>query len=165
MAARRSFRPPEGGRGGPERAGAPIRAFNRISEKAIRMYGPVLHPQIVSIADATLMDAVNVTEGSPDDCIYLVNTSKDPKEVRQKLKAKDTQKVYAVDATKIALDCFGRPLPNSSILGALCKVTDVVELDVLLENVKKSFGKKFAQKIIDGNLEAARRGYEEVKEG
>ncbi|RJQ53956.1 MAG: pyruvate synthase [Nitrospiraceae bacterium] len=150
---------------GPERAGAPIRAFNRISEHAIRMYGPVLHPQIVSIADATLMDSVNVTEGSPDDCIYLVNTSRDPKEVRQKLKAKDTQKVYAVDATKIALDSFGKPLPNSSILGALSRITGVVTLDVMLENVKKSFGKKFAQKIIDGNLEATRRGYEEVKEG
>ncbi|RJQ50067.1 MAG: pyruvate synthase [Nitrospiraceae bacterium] len=150
---------------GPERAGAPIRAFNRISEHVIRMYGPVLHPKVVSIADATLMDAVNVTEGVPDDAIFLVNTSKDPKEVRQKLKAKDTQKVYSVDATKIALDCFGRPLPNSSMLGALCKVTGVVGLDVLKENVKKSFGKKFAQKIIDGNLEATQRGYEEVKEG
>lgn len=150
---------------GPERAGAPIRAFNRISEKAIRMYGPVLHPQVVSIADATLMDTVNVTEGAPDDAIFVVNTSRDPKEVRQKLKAKDSQKVYAVDATKIAVDSFGKPLPNSSILGAICKVTGVVGLDVLLENVKKSFGKKFAQKIIDGNLAATQRGYEEVKEG
>jgi len=150
---------------GPERAGAPIRAFNRISEKVIRMYGPVLHPKVVSIADATLIDSVNVTEGAPDDVIYLVNTSKDPKEVRQKLKAKDSQKVYTVDATKIAVECFGRPLPNSSMLGALCKATEVVSMDTLLDNVKKSFGKKFAQKIIDGNLDATRRGYEEVKEG
>jgi pyruvate ferredoxin oxidoreductase gamma subunit len=150
---------------GPERAGAPIRAFNRISEKVIRMYGPVLHPKVISIADATLIDSVNVTEGAPDDAIYLVNTSKDPKEIRQKLQAKDSQKVYALDATKIAVDCFGRPLPNSSMLGALCKVTEVVSMDTLLDNVKKSFGKKFAQKIIDGNLDATRRGYEEVKEG
>ena len=150
---------------GPERAGAPIRAFNRVSEKAIRMYGPVLHPKIISIADATLIDAVNVTEGAPDDVVYVVNTSKDPKEVRAKLKAKDSQKVYTVDATKIAVDCFGRPLPNSSMLGALSKATGIVAMDVLLDNVKKSFGKKFAQKIIDGNLDATRRGYEEVKEG
>ncbi len=150
---------------GPERAGAPIRAFNRISEKVIRMYGPVLHPKVVSIADATLIDSVNVTEGAPDDVIYLVNTSKDPKEIRQKLQAKDSQKVYTVDATRIAVECFGRPLPNSSMLGALCKATEVVSMDTLLDNVKKSFGKKFAQKIIDGNLDATRRGYEEVKEG
>lgn len=150
---------------GPERAGAPIRAFNRISGNVIRMYGPVLHPKVVSIADATLMDAVNVTEGAPDDAIFIVNTSRDPKEVRAKLKAKDSQKVYSIDATKIAVECFGRPLPNSSMLGAICRATGIVAIDVLLENVKKSFGKKFAQKIIDGNLNAARRGYEEVKEG
>jgi pyruvate ferredoxin oxidoreductase gamma subunit len=150
---------------GPERAGAPIRAFNRISENVIRMYGPVLHPKVVSIADATLMDAVNVMEGAPDDAIFLVNTSKDPKEVREKLQAKESQKVFSVDATKIAVESFGRPMPNSSMLGALTKVTGVVEMDVMLENVKKSFGKKFAQKIIDGNLDATKRGYEEVKEG
>lgn len=150
---------------GPERAGAPIRAFNRISEKVIRMYGPVLHPQIISIADATLIDAVNVTEGAPDNAIFIVNTSKDPKEVREKLKAKDSQKVYVIDATKIAVDCFGRPLPNSTMLGAISRTTGIVDMDTLLENVKKSFGKKFSQKIIDGNLDATRRGYEEVKEG
>lgn len=150
---------------GPERAGAPIRAFNRISEHAIRMYGPVLHPKVISIADATLMDAVNVTDGAPDDAVYIVNTSRAPKEVREKLKAKDSQKVFTVDATKIAVECFGRPLPNSSMLGAICKATEIVDMDTLLENVKKSFGKKFAQKIIDGNLDATRRGYEEVKEG
>jgi pyruvate ferredoxin oxidoreductase gamma subunit len=125
----------------------------------------VLHPQVVCIADATLMDAVNVTEGAPDDAIYVVNTSKEPEVVRAKLKAKKTQKVYAVDATKIAVDSFGRPLPNSSMLGAICKATGIVEMNVLLDNVKKSFGKKFAQKIIDGNLNATKRGYEEVKEG
>ncbi len=150
---------------GPERAGAPIRAFNRVSEKTIRMYGPVLHPKVVSIADATLIDTVNVTEGAPDDAIFIVNTSKDPKEVRKKLKAKDSQKVYTVDATRIAIDSFGRPLPNSSMLGAICKATAIVDMDTLLDNVKKSFGKKFAQKIINGNLEATKRGYEEVKEG
>lgn len=150
---------------GPERAGAPIRAFNRISENAIRMYGPVLHPKVVTIADATLIEAVNVTEGAPDDAVFIVNTSKDPKEIRKKLGAKDSQKVYAVDATRIAVDCFGRPLPNSSMLGAICRATDIVGMDTLLENVRKSFGKKFAQKIIDGNLEATKRGYEEVKEG
>ncbi len=150
---------------GPERAGAPIRAFNRVSEKVIRMYGPILHPKVVSIADATLIDAVNVTEGVPDDAIFIVNTSKDPKEVRKKLKAKDSQKVYTVDATRIAIDSFGRPLPNSSMLGAICKATAIIDMDTLLDNVKKSFGKKFAQKIIDGNLEATKRGYEEVKKG
>jgi len=150
---------------GPERAGAPIRAFNRISEKAIRMYGPVLHPKVISIADATLVDAVNVTEGAPDDAVYVVNTSKDPETVRESLSAQDSQGVYAVDATKIALECFGRPMPNSTMLGAICRAAAVVDMDTLLENVEKSFGKRFPRRIIDGNLEATRRGYEEARAG
>jgi pyruvate ferredoxin oxidoreductase gamma subunit len=150
---------------GPERAGAPLRAYNRVSNKELRMHCPVLHPQVISIVDATLIDSVDVTEGATDNAIFIVNTSKEPKEIREKLKAKPEQKVYTVDATKIALECIGRPLPNASMLGAICKVTGIVSLEHLLEDVRKSFGKKFSQKIINGNLEATKRGYEEVKEG
>lgn len=150
---------------GPERAGAPLRAYNRISSSEIRMHCPVLHPQIVSIVDATLLDSINVAEGSVDDAIFIVNTSKDPKEIREKLKAKSSQKIFTIDATRIALDCIGKALPNAPMLGAICKVTNILPLNTLLEAVEKSFGKKFAQKIIDGNLEAAKLGYEEVKQG
>ncbi len=150
---------------GPERAGAPLRAYNRISSKELRMHCPVLEPDIVSVVDATLLDSINIAEGSKDNTIFIINTTKDPKEVREKLKAGKNQKVFTVDATKIALDCFGRALPNSPMLGAVCKVTGIVPLDHLLEDVRKSFGKKFSQKIIDGNLEATKRGYEEVREG
>lgn len=150
---------------GPERAGAPLRAYNRISSKEIRMHCPVLNPQIVSVVDATLLDSVNVKEGTSEDAIFIVNTSKDPREIRAKLNANSGQKVYTVDATKIAIDSIGRALPNAPMLGVICKVTGIVSLEHLLEEVRKSFGKKFSQKIIDGNLEAARRGYEEVREG
>jgi len=150
---------------GPERAGAPLRAFNRVSDKELRMHCPVLEPKVVSVVDATLLDAINVADGALDDAIFVVNTTKDPKEVRSKLKAKASQKVFTVDASKIAQDCIGRALPNSPMLATVCKVTGLVTLDHLLDDVKKSFGKKFSQKIIDGNLEAVRRGFEEVKEG
>ncbi|MCK5511570.1 MAG: 2-oxoacid:acceptor oxidoreductase family protein [Thermodesulfovibrionia bacterium] len=150
---------------GPERAGAPLRAYNRISSREIRMHCPVLHPHIVNIADATLMDGVNVTEGALEDTIFIVNTAKEPKVIREKLKAKPTQKVFTIDATKIALECIGRALPNASMLGAISRATDLIPLDTLLEDVRKSFGKKFSQKIIDGNLIATKRGYEEVKQG
>lgn len=150
---------------GPERAGAPLRAYNRVSNKELRMHCPVLHPQVISIVDATLIDSVDVTEGATDNAIFIVNTSKEPKEIREKLKAKPEQKVYTVDATKIAIECIGRPLPNASMLGAISKATGIVSLEHLLEDVRKSFGKKFSQKIINGNLEATKRGYEEVKEG
>ncbi|MDH4231708.1 MAG: 2-oxoacid:acceptor oxidoreductase family protein [Nitrospirota bacterium] len=150
---------------GPERAGAPLRAYNRISSKELRMHCPVLEPNIVAVADATLLDSINTAEGAKDDTIFIVNTSKDPKEIREKLKAGPGQKVFSVDATKIALDCFGRALPNAPMLGAICRITGLITLEHLLEDVRKSFGKKFSQKIIDGNLEATKRGYEEVKEG
>jgi pyruvate ferredoxin oxidoreductase gamma subunit len=150
---------------GPERAGAPLRAYNRVSSKELRMHCPVLRPQIVSVVDATLLDGVNVMEGATEDATIVVNSSKDPQEIRAKLNAVSGQKVFAIDATKIALDCIGRALPNAPMLGAICKVTGLITLDHLLEDVRKSFGKKFSQKIIDGNLEATRRGYEEVREG
>jgi pyruvate ferredoxin oxidoreductase gamma subunit len=150
---------------GPERAGAPLRAYNRVSEKPLRMHCPVLNPGVVAVVDASLLDAINVTDGAKDDAVFIINTSKDPKEVRAKLKAKPTQKVFAIDATKIAIETIGRPMPNAPMLGAVNKAISIVGQDVLLEDVKGSFGKKFAQKIIDGNLEAVKRGYGEVKEG
>lgn len=149
---------------GPERAGAPLRAYNRISSKELRMHCPVLNPKIVVVADPTLLESINVAEGAPDDAIFIINTSKDPSVVRTKLHVSKNQKIFIVDATKIAIESFGRPMPNSPLVGALAKVSGVVPLETILEDVKKSFGKKFAKKIIDGNLEAARRGYEEVRE-
>jgi len=150
---------------GPERAGAPLRAYNRISDRELRLHCPVLNPNIVIVADPTLLDSIDVLEGSPDDAVLLVNTSKAPEEIRGKTSAKPGQKVVTVDATKISLETIGRNLPNACMLGALARVTGIVSLDILLEDIKASFGPKFSEKIITGNLEAARRGYEEVKEG
>ncbi len=150
---------------GPERAGAPLRAYNRISEGRLRMHCPVLNPKVVAVVDASLLDAINVADGAKDDAVFVINTGKDPQEIRAKLKAKPSQKVFTVDASKIAVETIGRPMPNSSMLGAVTKATAIVSMDVLLGDVKNSFGKKFAQKIIDANLAAVKRGYEEVKQG
>lgn len=150
---------------GPERAGAPLRAYNRISGKELRMHCPVLNPRTVGIVDATLLDSVNVSEGATDDASFVVNTSKEPTEIRKKLDARPGQKVYTLDASKISLETIGRTLPNAPMLGAVAKVTGLVGLEHLLEDVRMSFGKKFSQKIIDGNLEAVKRGYAEVREG
>lgn len=150
---------------GPERAGAPLRAYNRISDKELRIHCPVLQPNIVIVADPTLLDSINVLEGALDDAVLLVNTGKSPKEIREKTKAKASQKVLTVDATAISLETIGRNLPNACMLGALTKVSGIVPMDVLLDDIKGSFGSKFSEKIITGNLDAAKRGFEEVKEG
>jgi pyruvate ferredoxin oxidoreductase gamma subunit len=149
---------------GPERAGAPLKAYNRIASKELRMHCPVLEPDVVTVVDATLLDSINIAEGAKEHTVFVINTAKDPKEIRAKLQAGPKQRVITVDATKIAIDCFGRPMPNSPMLGAVCKATNLISLEHLLDDVKKSFGKKFSQKIIDGNIEATKRGYEEVKE-
>jgi pyruvate ferredoxin oxidoreductase gamma subunit len=150
---------------GPERAGAPLRAFNRISTKELRVHCPVLKPNIVIVADPTLLDSIDVLDGAPDDAILVVNTSKAPSEIRKKTKAKGSQKVITIDATKISLDTIGRNLPNACLLGTLSKVAEIVPMDILLEDIKGSFGAKFSEKIITGNLDAAKRGFEEVNEG
>jgi pyruvate ferredoxin oxidoreductase gamma subunit len=150
---------------GPERAGAPLRAFNRVSDKPLRLHCPVTKPNIVVVVDATLLDSVKITDGTPDDAAFIVNSSKDPKDIREKIKAKPTQKIFTIDATKISIETIGRPMPNASLVGTVAKVSGLLSLEAALIDVKKSFGEKFPQKIIDGNLEATRRGYEEVKEG
>ena len=85
---------------GPERAGAPLRAYNRVSSHELRMHCPVLHTQVVCVVDVTLLDSINVGEGATEDAMFIVNTSKDPKERRSKLNIKSGQKVFTVDATR-----------------------------------------------------------------
>ncbi len=150
---------------GPERSGAPVRAFNRVSSKEIRVHCPVLRPNVVIVVDATLLDAIDVTEGAPDNAMFLINTPKDPGEIRKKLKVKATQKIFTVDATGIAIDNIGKAMPNAALVGALGKVVEMTSFDAIHESVRKSFGKKFSQKIIVGNLYALQTGYKEVKEG
>lgn len=150
---------------GPERAGAPLRAYNRISDKELRLHCPVSHPRLVSVVDSTLLEVMDVGDGAVEDATFLVNTTKDAAQTRKALKAKDTQKVYTVDATNIAIEEIGRALPNAPMLGAVAKITGLVSLEHLLEEVRMSFGKKFSEKIITGNLKAVERGYKEVREG
>ena len=97
--------------------------------------------------------------------LSVATIEKKNEEKLRKLGVKDSQKVFTVDASKIAIESFGRAMPNSPMLGAIAKATGMVEMEVLLNDVKKSFGKKFSQKIIDGNIDGVKRGYEEVNEG
>ncbi|HMK44079.1 MAG TPA: 2-oxoacid:acceptor oxidoreductase family protein [Dissulfurispiraceae bacterium] len=150
---------------GPERAGAPLRAYNRISDKQLRTHCPVTKPNIVVVVDATLLDSINVADGAPDDATFVVNTAKAPQDVREKLHAKPGHKVVTVDATKIAIETIGRPMPNAPLIGTVTRISGLISIESALEDVRKSFGKKFSQKIIDGNVDATKRGYEEVQIG
>ena len=148
---------------GPERAGAPIRAYNRVSEKELRGHYPVTRPNIVVVVDATLLDSIDVTEGAPDDAAFIVNCGNSG-DIRTRIKVRPTQRIITVDASRISIDTIGRPMPNAPLIGCVARVSGLLGLQAVLDDMQKSFGKKFSQKIIEGNLEATRRGFEEATE-
>lgn len=149
---------------GPERMGAPVRAYNRISDEPIRLHCQVTEPKYILIADPTLISTVNVVEGVPEDAIFIINTPKSPKEMRSELKLNSKKAaVYTLDASKISIETIGRNMPNTPMLGALAKATNVITLDALIDNFKENYSKKFSPKVIDGNVAAMNRGFQEVK--
>ncbi|MBI2413028.1 MAG: 2-oxoacid:acceptor oxidoreductase family protein [Deltaproteobacteria bacterium] len=149
---------------GPERMGAPVRAFNRISDEPIRLHCQVTDPRYVLIADPTLIGTVDVTAGTPEDAIFIVNTPKSATEMRAELGIKSkTVKVFTLDAVKISIETIGRVMPNTPMLGALAKATGFITLEALVENFKENYSKKFAPKVIEGNVAAMNRGFGEVK--
>ncbi len=147
---------------GPERMGAPIQCFNRLSRERISIYCGVTNPQIVVVVDPSLLDVVDVTAGLTEDGTLLVNSHKEPSELRKQLNL-NGRKVYTVDATTISFDALGRFMPNIPMLGALLKITGLIEIDEAVNYLKESFGKKFPQKVVDSNIAALEKAFEEVK--
>jgi len=149
---------------GPERMGAPVASFNRLSDKPITLHCAITNPQIVVVLDPTLMASVDVTAGLPEDGKLIVNTTFSPQEVRKQLNLKG-RKVYTVNASAISLETIGREIPNTPMLGALARVSGLLELAPLLSDMEKKLKVKFASKpeVIKGNLEAIKRAWEEVK--
>lgn len=147
---------------GPERSGAPLRAYNRISNEPLRMHCGVTNPDVVLVLDPTLVGVVNVADGAKQNTVIIINTPESPEKMKAKIKLKEG-KVFTVDATKIALETIGRPIPNTPILGALIKATGLLKLDDIKRDIETALGKKFSQKVIDGNIAAVDRAYKEVK--
>ena len=147
---------------GPERMGAPIRAFSRVCADPINLYCNIDHPGIVVVLDSTLIGQVNMLEGLADDGIVIVNTSEDPATVKKRI-GSDKIKVFTVDASGIAKAEIGRAIPNTPMLGALLKASSVLELDTVAKHLRDSFGGKFSQEVVDGNVRALTRAFEEVK--
>ena len=149
---------------GPERMGAPIQAFTRISDRPITIHSHVTNPDAVVVLDATLLEMVDVTVGMSPEGSILVNSPKSPQEIRERLNL-NTGKVFTVDATSISLATLGRNFPNTPMLGALIKATGILDINSVITDVREKFGKKFTQKIVEGNVEAIKRAYEEVRSG
>jgi len=147
---------------GPERRGAPMRGFTRISENPIRRHCNVENPGIVIILDPTLLDspAAAVTAGTDKDTVFVVNTTETPAFIKDKMKVKAA--VHTVDATGIALDTIGRPIPNMPMIGALLAVDDMLSVEELKGALITQLSSKFSQKVIDGNLAAVERANKEL---
>lgn len=150
---------------GPERMGAPVSSFNRISSKPIFLHSSVTNPDIVIVLDPTLIDSVDVTEGMPDDGILIINTDKSPADIRRESNIEGGLRVFTVDASRISKETIGRPIPNTPMLGALMKASGLLDFKEMMEDMKKKLEKKFKSKpeVVEGNLKAIERAYSEVK--
>ncbi|MFO8081806.1 MAG: 2-oxoacid:acceptor oxidoreductase family protein [Armatimonadota bacterium] len=146
---------------GAERRGAPMKSYVRISDEPIRLRSGVRSPDVVVVLDDTLLATQNVTEGMEDSDILIVNTDQTPDEIREQLENPNVQ-LYVVDATQVAMDTIGRPIPNTPMLGAMVKAVDLVELDSLKAAVDVRLGGKLSQAAIESNYAALDRAYEEV---
>ncbi|MHB0912953.1 MAG: 2-oxoacid:acceptor oxidoreductase family protein [Armatimonadota bacterium] len=151
---------------GPERMGAPVQSYNRISEEPITLHCSVTNPQVVVILDPTLIGAVDVTAGLPEDGTVIINTGQPAESFRSKL-GLTGQKLFTIDASRISMETIGRDIPNTPMMGALVKATGLVEFEDMLTDTKDKLTKKFRNKpeVIEGNLNAIRRAYEEVTAG
>ena len=149
---------------GPERMGAPVQSFNRISEKAITIHCGITEPDFVVVLDPTLMDCVPIAEGLSKDGKIIVNSSFSSNEIAQRLNLSPKQ-VYVVDASKIAQETIGMNIPNTPMLGALIKVIGTMNIDHVLEDTKKKLEAKFRHKpqVVSGNMDSIKRAYNEVK--
>lgn len=151
---------------GPERMGAPIQAFTRISDRPINIRTGIRKPDVVVVLDPTLIGTVDILQGLKENGVIVINTPEEPSTIRKALGIEgSTYKVFTVNATQIALETIGRPIPNTPMIGALTKALNLAHIDTVLKFLEKSFSKKFSDEIVKGNMEAARRAYEEVKEG
>lgn len=146
---------------GAERMGAPVKAFTRVSTLPIKLYCQVTEPDIVVVLDPTLLGVVDVTEGLKPDGVLIVNTPKAPEEVRTVTGYKG--KTYTVDATAIAMDALGRNLPNTPMLGAVIRTSQVVTKDQLIRTLRKTLGATMKEKIVEGNVTALEQAFEHVQ--
>jgi len=148
---------------GPERMGAPITAYNRISDERLSIHSNIYEPDYVVVVDDTLLSAVNVTAGLKEDGAIIINTTKKLDEVKALLKGYKG-KVCTVDAKTISQESLGRYFPNTPMLGAVVQVSEVVDPDKFRVEMVKSFKHKFEKKpeVVEGNIKALERAMQEV---
>jgi len=151
---------------GPERMGAPITAYNRISEKRCTIHSNIYYPDYVVVVDESLLDSVDVTGGLKEGGAIIINTPSSPQEMRPKLRGW-AGKICTIDARHISEEILGANFPNTPMLAATVKVSGVLETECFLADMGESFKHKFAAKpqFIKGNMAILKKSMEEVQVG
>ena len=149
---------------GPERMGAPMTAYNRISTNPIRVHSNVYEPDYVVVVNDTLLAAVDVTAGLKEDGAIIINTTKEIEEIKPLLKGYKGS-VYTIDARRISIDALGKYFPNTPMLAAIVKVTEIMKDEDFIKDMEGSFKHKFSKKpeVIEGNMKAIEMALNEVK--
>ena len=149
---------------GPERMGAPLTAYNRISDTPIRIHSNIYEPDYVVVVDDTLLESVDVTAGLKETGAIVINTTKSEDYLRKASKGY-TGDIYTIDARKISEEALGKYFPNTPMLAAIIKVAKIMTDEELLADMEGSFKHKFAKKpeVIDGNMKALEMALKEVK--
>lgn len=149
---------------GPERMGAPITAYNRISDEPITIHSNIYEPDYVVVVDDTLLESVNVTAGLKETGAIIINTTKDDDYLREALKGYNGD-IYKIDARKVSMETLGKYFPNTPMLAAVVKVSKIMSDEAFLEDMIGSFKHKFAKKpeVIEGNMKALEMALNEVK--
>ncbi len=149
---------------GPERMGAPITAYNRISDNPIVIHSNIYEPDYVVVVDDTLLESVDVTAGLKETGAIVINTVKDADYLKRALHGYNGS-IYTIDARKISEECLGRYFPNTSMLAAIVKVSNIMDEKDFINDMQGSFKHKFAKKpeVIDGNMKALEMALNEVK--
>ncbi len=149
---------------GPERMGAPITAYNRISDEPITVHSNIYNPDYVVVVDDTLLETVDVTAGLKETGAIVINTTKDINYLSSVLNGYKG-KIYTIDARKVSMETLGRYFPNTPMLAAIVKVSNVMPEDAFIQDMEGSFKHKFAKKpeVIEGNMNALKLALKEIK--
>ena len=149
---------------GPERMGAPITAYNRISNSQINIHSNIYEPDYVVVVDDTLLESVDVTAGLKETGAIVINTTKSAKQLKSVLNNYKGE-IYTIDARKVSMEALGRYFPNIPMLAAIVKVSKVMTEEELLNDMEGSFKHKFAKKpeVIEGNMKSLKLALQEVK--
>ncbi len=147
---------------GAEKRGAPMNAFNRVSDEEIIDHSKEMFPDYVLVIDPSLVFTGNITKNDKSTTKYIITTDLSKEEILKQAPFMGGKEFYIIDCIKISQETIGRAIPNTPMLGALMKISGLFTLDQFLEGMKKTL-KKFPQKIIDANNAAITRAFNEVK--